>query len=136
MVAITVSLVCMGLLIAFPDFWVGIFTSEDDIFVRESSKLALLLFAPSYLFTWFIMTSSAFLTSFDKPKESVFITLSRAIIFPLLSLIIMTSIIGVNGVYITPTISGALTFIIAMVIWKKATKNMRTKNRVSLNDTI
>ncbi len=126
-VAFAVSMLYMSIMLVFPDFLVGIFSGEEEILVRESSKNALLLYAPSYLFTWFIMVSSAFLTGIDKPRESVVITLLKAIVFPIFSLFVMTNIIGVDGVYVTPAISGALTFIIAFIIWKKTSAKLSIK---------
>ncbi|MEG1880611.1 MAG: hypothetical protein RR145_04750, partial [Oscillospiraceae bacterium] len=78
------------------------------------------------LFTWFNMVASTFLTAMDKPRESMIIMTFRAIVFPLVTLCTLTWFMGVYGVFFTATISGALTFVVALFIWKKAVKELRT----------
>jgi len=121
-VAGTISLVSMTIMLLFPETLARIFTKIDDIQVIELTVSAIYLFAPSYVCTWFLMVSSSFLTSLDKPKESLIIMIFRAIVFPLISLILMTRIMGVYGVFITPTVAGTLTMIIALIIWIKTVK--------------
>lgn len=118
------SLLCMVGILLFPDTLAGIFVKDHDADVIEMTVAALILFAPSYLFTWLNMVTSAFLTAMDKPKESMIIMAFRAIIFPLACLIVLSSVMGVYGVFFTATASGALTFVMALVIWKKSAKRM------------
>ena len=61
----------MIIIFAFPDFLVRLFSSESDIAVIDMAKKALLLYAPSYLFTWFIMTVSGVLTGLEKAIEDL-----------------------------------------------------------------
>ena len=64
-VALSISIVTMIIIFVFPDFLVRMFSSESDIAVIDMAKKALLLYAPSYLFTWFIMTVSGVLTGLE-----------------------------------------------------------------------
>ncbi|MEG1069773.1 MAG: MATE family efflux transporter, partial [Ruthenibacterium sp.] len=119
------SLVCMTMILLFPQALASIFTQAGNMEIIEMTTGALMLFAPSYLFTWFTMVASAFLTAMDKPKESMIIMLFRAIIFPLISLFALTSVMGVYGVFFMSTVSGAATFVVALVIWTKAEKKLK-----------
>ena len=65
----------MIIIFVFLDFLVRMFSSESDIDVINMAKKALLLYAPSYLFTWFIMTVSGFLTRLEKVTSSIVIML-------------------------------------------------------------
>ncbi|WP_286312538.1 MATE family efflux transporter [Romboutsia ilealis] len=65
----------MIIIFVFLDFLVRMFSSESDIDVINMAKKALLLYAPSYLFTWFIMTVSGFLTGLEKVTSSIMIML-------------------------------------------------------------
>ncbi|MEG0899692.1 MAG: MATE family efflux transporter [Oscillospiraceae bacterium] len=121
----SVSLVCMTIILLFPQFLVGIFTKDNNLEIINMTVAALFLFAPSYLFTWFNMVTSAFLTSMDKPKESMLIMTFRAVIFPLICLFGLTSFMGVYGVFFTATLSNALTFIVAFIIWRKYAKALK-----------
>ncbi|MEG1779542.1 MAG: MATE family efflux transporter, partial [Oscillospiraceae bacterium] len=46
------SLICMIVILLFPEMLASIFTKENNIEITEMTTAALLLFAPSYLFTW------------------------------------------------------------------------------------
>ncbi|MEG2851784.1 MAG: MATE family efflux transporter [Hydrogenoanaerobacterium sp.] len=120
------SVLCMTFILLFPEFLVSIFSKDNNNEIINMTVIALLLFAPSYLFTWFNMVTSAFLTAMDKPKESMLIMMFRAIIFPILCLLLLTSFMGVYGVFLTATISGALTAVVALIIWVKASKKIQT----------
>ena len=119
---IALSATALVLMFAFPDFLISIFSQKTDVAVIEMARTALFYYAPSHIFTWFIMLTSSFLTSFDKPAESVRIMLARSLVFPLLSLVVMTPLFGIIGVFVTPTISGSFTFVVAYVLWRKVKK--------------
>ncbi|MBS6396248.1 MAG: MATE family efflux transporter [Clostridiales bacterium] len=119
-----VSLVCMALILAFPDVLAGIFAKGDDREVISMTVAALVLFSPSYLFTWYNMVTSAFLTAMDKPRESMLIMAFRAIIFPLICLMLLPLFMGVYGVFFTATLSGALAFTAAVIIWKRSVRHL------------
>ena len=119
------SMICMAGILLFPETLARIFAKEQTSDLVQMTVSALLLFAPSYLFTWFNMVTSAFLTAMDQPKESIIIMAFRAIIFPLLCLFVLPSLFGVHGVFLTATISGALSFIVAWIIWNQSAKQLR-----------
>ncbi|MEG0935984.1 MAG: MATE family efflux transporter [Clostridia bacterium] len=119
------SVLCMGVIMLFPEMLAGIFV-KGDAAVVDMTVGGLLLFAPSYLFTWFNMVTSAFLTAMDKPKESMIIMTFRAIVFPLVCLAILTPFMGAYGVFLTASVSGAMTFVVALVIWRRAFKQLKS----------
>ncbi len=121
-VALSISIVTMIIIFAFPDFLVRMFSSESDIAVIYMAKKALLLYAPSYLFTWFIMTVSGVLTGLEKATESIVLMSAESIILPLVSTLVLTQFIGVYGIFVTPTISGAVSVVVAFILWRKCSK--------------
>ncbi|MEG2669552.1 MAG: MATE family efflux transporter, partial [Oscillospiraceae bacterium] len=82
----TLSLLCMFGILLFPENLANVFTKDNNAEIINMTVIALLLFAPSYLFTWFNMVASTFLTAMDKPRESMIIMTFRAIVFPLVTL--------------------------------------------------
>lgn len=122
-VALSISIVTMIIIFVFPDFLVRMFSSESDIAVIDMAKKALLLYAPSYLFTWFIMTVSGVLTGLEKATESIVLMSAESIILPLLSTLVLTQLIGVYGIFITPTISGAVSIVVSIILWRKCIKS-------------
>ena len=122
-VALSISIVTMIIIFAFPDFLVRMFSSESDIAVIDMAKKALLLYAPSYLFTWFIMTVSGVLTGLEKATESIVLMSAESIILPLVSTLVLTQLIGVYGIFVTPTISGAVSIVVSIILWRKCIKS-------------
>lgn len=122
-VALSISIVTMIIIFVFPDFLVRMFSSESDIAVIDMAKKALLLYAPSYLFTWFIMTVSGVLTGLEKATESIVLMSAESIILPLFSTLVLTQLIGVYGIFITPTISGAVSIVVSIILWRKCIKS-------------
>ncbi|MEG2421768.1 MAG: MATE family efflux transporter, partial [Oscillospiraceae bacterium] len=120
--AALLSLLCMGGILLFPDALAGVFAQKGNPELVEMTVAALMLFAPSYLFTWFNMVTSAFLTAMDQPRASIVIMVFRAVVFPLICIFGLTSFMGVYGVFATAAVSGGLTAIVAFFVWKKTAK--------------
>ncbi|MFQ7521092.1 MAG: MATE family efflux transporter [Clostridium sp.] len=121
-VSLAISAVTTIIMFVFPDFLVGLFSSKSDIEIIQMSKIALLLSAPSYLFSWFSMTVGCFLTGFEKATESMIIMLAESVVLPLVLIVILTKLMGVYGIFLIPTIGGIVSTIIGLVLWKKCIK--------------
>ena len=121
-----ISIGVMIIVFIFPETLISVFATENDIEVKTMAKTALFLYAPSYLFTWYNMICSSFLTSFDKPKESIIIMIASSVVFPLISLIIVPQIIGLNGIYLTPFVASVFTLFVTISIWTKVVKQFKT----------
>ena len=121
-VSLAISAITTIIMFVFPDFLVGLFSSKSDIEIIQMSKIALLLSAPSYLFSWFSMTVGCFLTGFEKATESMIIMLAESVVLPLVLIIILTKLMGVYGIFLIPTIGGIVSTIIGLVLWKKCVK--------------
>lgn len=121
-VSLAISAVTTIIMFIFPDFLVGLFSSKSDIEIIQMSKIALLLSAPSYLFSWFSMTVGCFLTGFEKATESMIIMLAESVVLPLVLIVILTKLMGVYGIFLIPTIGGIVSTIIGLVLWKKCVK--------------
>ncbi|MEG1394345.1 MAG: MATE family efflux transporter, partial [Clostridia bacterium] len=116
--------VCMAVIMIFPQALASIFAKDNNAEIIKMTTSALLLFAPSYLFTWFNMSASAFLTAIDKPKESMIIMLFRTV-SPFVCVFALSSFMGVYGVYFTATVAGALTVIVSIVISINAKRKLK-----------
>ena len=121
-VSLAISAITTIIMFVFPDFLVGLFSSKSDIEIIQMSKIALLLSAPSYLFSWFSMTVGCFLTGFEKATESMIIMLAESVVLPLVMIVVLTKLMGVYGIFLIPTIGGIVSTIIGLVLWKKCVK--------------
>lgn len=118
------AIVLILAILLFPNHLIAMFIKSDDIATIEMTKYALFLFAPSYLFSWFNMVTGSFLTSLDKPKESLVLLIFRSIVFPLICLAFLTHQIGLKMIFLTPLVSGFLTFVISVYLWVKTSKKL------------
>lgn len=116
------SLLCMGTILLFPTELAGFFTKVGDNAMLQMTVAALVLFAPSYLFTWFNMVTSAFLTAMDKPRQSIIIMIFRALVFPVICLFGLSALWGVYGVFATAAVSGGLTAVVAFIVFQRSAK--------------
>lgn len=121
-VGFTISIVTMIIILMFPDFLVGLFSSKSDVDIIQIGKIALLLSAPSYLFNWFTMTVGSFLTGLEKATESIVVMLVESVILPLILIVVLTKIIGVYGIFIVPSIAGVISVAISFILWRKCVK--------------
>ena len=121
-VSLAISAITTIIMFVFPDFLVGLFSSKSDIEIIQMSKIALLLSAPSYLFSWFSMTVGCFLTGFEKATESMIIMLAESVVLPLVLIVVLTKLMGVYGIFLIPTIGGIVSTIIGLVFWKKCVR--------------
>ena len=58
----------------------------------------------------------------DVYKRQVLMS-AESIILPLFSTLVLTQLIGVYGIFITPTISGAVSIVVAIILWRKCIKS-------------
>ena len=121
-VGFTISVLTMIIMFMFPDFLVGLFSAKSDVDIIYIGKIALLLSAPSYLFKWFTMTVSSFLTGLEKANESIIIMLVESVILPLILIIVLAKVIGIYGILLVPSIVGIITIVIAFILWRKCVK--------------
>ncbi|MEG0597707.1 MAG: MATE family efflux transporter [Oscillospiraceae bacterium] len=124
----SLSLLCMGAILLFPTELAGFFTKPGDAAMLQMTVAALVLFAPSYLFTWFNMVTSAFLTAMDKPHQSIIIMIFRALVFPVICLFGLSALWKVYGVFATAAVSGGLTAVVAFIVWKKSARQLWAPN--------
>ncbi len=122
-VMLLVSLVFFAGMVIFPRQLVGVFILPEETELIQMTKMAIYLAAPAYVFNWFNMVTSSFLTAFDKPKESLILMVFRSIVFPAVGLVVLTPMFGVNGVFVVASASSVFTFMVAVfyaknTIWK------------------
>ncbi len=119
LIAGAISIISVAIMVIFPDFLISLFSTEKDIEMREIAGVGILLCAPSYLFAWFNSLVSTFLTSFEKARESVRLTLLGSVIFPIASYIILSGELEAYGVFLAQSVGAFATFLVAFNMFKK-----------------
>ena len=101
----------------------SLFVQEGEFEIFELANKALILFSFIYLFLWFNISSSSFLTALNKPTSSLAIALMRNCFLPILGLYTLPLFFGLNGVFASLFVSNVLTCLLAIFLLKKSLKN-------------
>ncbi len=76
----------------------------------------------AFLFNGANLILSAYFTAVHKPLQSIFIAISRSLIFPVIFIATLTFVFDKNGIFLAIPMAEALTFIIAIILFKKKSK--------------
>ena len=106
----SISIIAMLAVIVTPEIWIGIFIDKNEQATINIAVTALLLFAPTYLTSWYNIVTGSILTSLDRPKESLIVMSLTSVVFPLISVVVLTSFFGLYGVFLTPAVTQTATF--------------------------
>lgn len=92
---------------------VVLFVQAGEGELMEMSLGAMRLFSLSYLTLWAGVGLSAFFTAVNRPGFSLGLSMCRALCFPLLALAVLPRLLGLDGVWLTSPVGGALTALMA-----------------------
>ena len=100
-------------------FIIGIF-SKGNQELMSLAKTALFYISFAYLISFLNIISTSFLTSIEKPIESVVVSLGRSIIFIAIPLFILPDLIGAKGIWLSIPIAELMCLIVSYFLMKKA----------------
>ena len=110
-----VSLLSVALMFLMPETISLLFMPDADAEALSMTAGALRLFALTYVTRWFSFATQSFMLAIEKPKEASMISVSTALIFPVI-LIILLWPLGLTGIWLnfagTSLLAGILAFII------------------------
>ena len=75
------------------------FAKAEDALLLSEATHAIRLFSFAYLFRWFVVTTQGFLSAIEKPLLATAISVSTALIFPVLFLGALWSF-GLDGIWV------------------------------------
>ena len=100
----------------FPHGVASIFTLENDLIDLAVPGLRWVFL--TYPLVGFQIVTSAFFQSIGKPQKSIVLSLTRQVIFLIPLLWILPNVLGINGVWLSLTISDFLSVILAgIILW-------------------
>lgn len=106
-----IALSSATLIYFFPDIIINLFVNGASKEFMNIAISAMKIFSLSFLFRWFTFATQSFMTAIHKPIYASIISLSIALILPLILLVVLWSL-GLNGIWI----NFPLTYLIASVI--------------------
>lgn len=100
-------------------FIIGIF-SKGNQELMNLAKTALFYISFAYLISFLNIISTSFLTSIEKPIESVVVSLGRSIVFIAIPLFILPDLIGAKEIWLSIPIAELMCLVVSYYLMKKA----------------
>ena len=95
------------------DTLIHLFSKKGDAELIALSTRAMKLFSVSYLVSFCGIICGSFFTALNKPIASLTISFSQTLVFPIIFLLILPRIMGLDGVWLTSLFAGVVTAVIA-----------------------
>lgn len=118
-----VSAVAVMVMYFFAPQFVSIFVDESDPELRAMASHALKLFSTEFFFWWFGFASLSFYNAIEQPKNAAILTLSTAIIFPLVMVVLLWPL-GLDGLWLNQAATYIPVNLIAFIMLRKTQKSI------------
>lgn len=105
---------------------VGIFIKAEDITLTAMAVHALRVYAFTYLTRWLPLATQSFMSAIGKPVYATVISVSLALVFPLLNLVILKPF-GLNGLWANMPLTSLFGAILAVVLLTSYYKEYQQK---------
>jgi len=115
--------VAIILMCGFPRAIASIFVDSKDTQLLDMASRALWLFSLKFFFWWFSFTALGFYNAIQKPKNAAILTLSTALVFPLIMVAVLWSL-GLDGLWLNQAATYIPVGIIAFVMLRKTQKEL------------
>ena len=122
----TVSIFAIILMFGFPRQIASIFVDSSDTALLDMASHALRLFSIEFFFWWFGYSTQSFYNAIQKPRNAAILTLSTAIVFPLI-MVAMLWPLGLNGLWLNQAATYIPVGIIAFFRLRKTQKTLASK---------
>ncbi len=121
-----VSVLCTGVMVGFPHLLAALFVQAEDTALTALSVHALRLFGTAFLLGWFSFAIQGFFGSINKPLPATVISVSKALIFPVLLIYGFEALgLGLDGLWLNYTGTSVLTAVMAIVMLLRVQKTMK-----------
>jgi len=128
----TIGVISTSVLFFFPGTIASMFAKAEDVLLLSEATHAIRLFCFAYLFRWFVVTTQGFLSAIEKPLLATVMSLSVALIFPVLLLGVLWSF-GLDGIWVNFVGVNLFTAILGAVLLLTVAREIR-KKKVNINN--
>lgn len=118
-----VSAFAFLLMFHFPRQLASIFVDGSETALLDLATHALRLFSVEFFFWWFGFAAQSFYNAIQKPKNAAILTLSTAIVFPLIMVVLLWPL-GLNGLWLNQAATYIPVGIIAFMMLRKTQKSL------------
>jgi putative MATE family efflux protein len=105
-----------------------LFVKREDRELVELSIHALKLFSITFIVRWFASITQSYFTAVNRPGYAIVITTSMTFVFPVLLLMFLPNILGLDGIWVTTPIATIAATILAIYFLIRDKKNCKYKN--------
>lgn len=123
-----VSAFAFLLMFSIPRQLASIFVDSSERALLDLSAHALRLFSVEFFFWWFGFAAQSFFNAIQKPKNAAILTISTAIVFPLLMVFLLWPL-GLDGLWLNQAATYAPVCIIAFFMFRRLQKKLAPQMR-------
>lgn len=107
-----------------------VFVKPGDEELLALSVVAVKLFSFSYLFGWIDLCFSSYFTALDRPVRSLVVSVFGTLVFPVAFLALLTSQLGLNGVWLSATAAAAASGLLTLILAKTMKLDVGSPNEM------
>lgn len=122
----TVGLLSTSLLFLFPGAIASLFVNAEDALLLTEATHAIRLFCFAYVFRWFGVATQSFLSAIEKPISATLMSVSTALVFPLLMLALLWGL-GLDGIWLNFVGVTALAALLGAVLMARVSREIRRR---------
>jgi len=122
----TVGLISSSILFFGAEFVAGFFVNKADTQLLELSIHAIRMFCWAYLFRWFAVTSQGYLSAIQKPGQATLMSVSFALVFPVLLLGALWPL-GLDGIWLNFPGINVLVVLLGIVLMLRLGKEIKKR---------
>ena len=105
-----------------------LFAEKNDKELIAMSARAMRLFSLSYLFSWCGIVSSSFFTALNRPAFSLVMATSETLVLPLIGLMVLPGIWGLDGVWLTSLATGVIAAGLAGILMGRTVRKVKSES--------
>ena len=103
-------------------FFVGqhvapLFVKPEDTELLAVSIIGMKLFSLSYITGWVDMCFSSYFTALERPARSMLVSFFGTLVFPIVSLFVMTPFLELNGVWLSALASCSVSAVLTLILY-------------------
>lgn len=123
-----ISLISAITIFLFPEQITSLFVKNADASFMSIAVLAMRLFSFTFITRWFSFAVQSYMTAVDKPMYASVLSVSTALVFPLVLIVIFWHM-GLNGLWLNFPVTYLLAAILAAIILFRFKKDWKIINK-------
>ena len=123
--AIMLSVASLLFMLFAGQYVAPLFVKPEDTKLLEVSIIGMKLFSFSYLTGWVDMCFSSYFTALERPIRSMLVSFFGTLIFPIVSLFVMTPFLKLNGVWLSSVTSCTISAMFTIVLYRTINFNKK-----------